>query len=130
MKRRVKRLKGLQQLQKQLYDLSVWRLNSTEGRLSSLENARSELIDVKGNHPMYCGPLGVLAGSRLRSVERDIASARENQRALAQHVLSQGGRLKMVERLSKAADADYRSRADRLELAEIIEKALRDGSSS
>jgi len=130
MKRRVKRLKGLEQLQKQLYDLSVWRLNSAEGRLSSLESARGELIDAKGNHPMYCGPLGALASSRLRSVECDIASVREDRRALAERVLNQGGRLRLVERLSKTADADYRSRLDKLELAEIIEKALRDGSSS
>jgi len=130
MKRRVNRLKGLQQLQKQLYDLSVWRLNSTEGRLSTLEGARSELIDARGDHPMYCGPLGALANSRLRSIERDIALVRENQRVLAQRVFNQGGRLRLVERLSRAADGDYRSHVDKLDLAEIIEKSLRDLSSS
>lgn len=130
MKKRVKTLNRVQQLQKQLYDLSVWRLSLLEGQLASLEGARSELIQAKGSDPMYYGPLGSLAARRLRSVEREISSVKETQRAQAQHTFNQGGRLRLAERLLEKADANHRSHADRLELAEIIDRVVRDKHSS
>lgn len=130
MKRRVKALSRVQQLQKQLYDLSVWRLSLLEGQLASLEGARSELIRAKGTDPMYYGPLGSLAARRLRSVEQEISSIKENQRAQAQHVFNQGGRLRLAERLLNRADADHCAHVDRLQLAEIIERAVEDRRSS
>jgi hypothetical protein len=130
MKKRVKTLNRVQQLQKQLYDLSVWRLNSLEGQLASLEGTRSELLDAKGSDPMYYGPLGALAARRLRSVERQISSVKEHQSAQAQHALDQGGRLRLAERLLDKANADHRSHSDRLQLAEIIDRVVRDKSTS
>jgi len=130
MKKRVKALNRVQQLQKQLYDLSVWRLNSLEGRLASLEGTRSELITAKGSDPMYYGPLGDLAARRLRSVERQISSVKEDQSAQAQHAFDQGGRLKLAERLLEKANADHRTHADRSQLADIIDRVVQDKHTS
>jgi hypothetical protein len=130
MKKRVKALNRVQQLQKQLYDLSLWRLSSLDGQLASLEGARSELIQANGSDPLYYGSLGALAARRLRSVEQEISSVKEDRRIQAQHALSQGGRLRLAERLLNKADADHRAHADRLQLAEIIDRAVGDRRSS
>lgn len=130
MNKRVKALNRLLRLQKDLYDLSMWRLNSLESKLQTLEAARHELINVKGSNPMYDGASGILGTLRLRSVERDVALIKESRHVLTQHVLTQGGRLRVVERLLKKADADYRSHMDRSQLSEIIERALHNKPSS
>jgi len=130
VKNRVKTLDRLRRLQKDLYDISMWRLNSLESKLQTLEALRHELINVKGSNPMYDGASGILGTARLRSIERDVALISESRHILIKHVLNQGGRFRMAERLLKKADADYRSHVDRSELSEIIEKALQNKPSS
>jgi hypothetical protein len=130
MRKRVKALGRVQQLQKQLHDLSVWRLSLIDGRLASLEEARDDLIRANGSNPLYYGAMGALAARRLRAVEEEIQSVRESRRVQARHAFNQGGRLRLAERLLEKADADHRSHAERQQLSEIIDRAIQDRHSS
>jgi hypothetical protein len=124
VKQRIKSLNRVRRLQKQLYHLSVWRLNMLEAKAAVLEASRDELIEAMGSNPAFRGGVAQLMGRRLNSIEQQISSAAAARSPQAREALDQGGRLRLAERLLEKADTDYRTVSERQLLSELIERTL------
>ena len=124
MKQRIKSLNRVHGLQKQLYHLSVWRLNMLEAKTASLEESRDELIESMGSNPLVQGRLARLMGRRLSSIEQQISSAKAARIPQAREALDQAGRLRLAERLLDRAYSDHRALSERRLLSELIERTL------
>lgn len=130
MKQRIKSLNRVHRLQKQLYHLSVWRLNMLEAKAASLQASRDELIETMGSSPLLQGGLARLMGRRLNSIEMQISSATAARIPQGREALNQGGRLRLAERLLEKADSDHRLLSERQLLSELIERTLPRNKSS
>jgi len=130
VKQRIKSLNRVHRLQKQLYHLSVWRLNMLEAKAASLQASRDELIETMGSSPLLQGGLARLMGRRLNSIEMQISSATAARIPQGREALNQGGRLRLAERLLEKADSDHRLLSERQLLSELIERTLPRNKSS
>lgn len=130
MKQRLKSLHRVRHLQKQLYDLSVWRLNMLEAKAAVLEASRNEALEAMGSDPAFQGGLARIMGQRLASLERQMSSAAGARGPLARATFHHGGRLRLAERLFENADLQSRTLSERQALAELIEQALSRRKSS
>ncbi len=124
MKQRIKSLNRLRRLQKQLYHLSVWRLNMLEAKTAVLQASRDEMIEAMGSDPAFRGGVARLMGRRLNSIEQQLSSVAAARAPQAREALDQGGRLRLAERLLEKADSDHRTLGERQLLSELIERTL------
>ena len=67
---------------------------------------------------------------RIRALEREIAAAAAEYEAQTRRAIDQGTRAKLADRARESVEAKYREQNQRRELAELIERSLRNPKSS
>lgn len=125
MKKKVKRLIKIRNLQNKLKTLDEWKLNELRQQQKSVDEVEAKLMDVL-NKPEFCSErLGDLIGKNLNAVnhKREIIEAsKAHRRKLLDR---QARRLKKIENAHKIALAGHQEYSHKKELTEIIEIALR-----
>jgi hypothetical protein len=130
MKKRLNSLEKISQLQAKLHDLTVWRLAAIEQQRGALETAERAMIEAMDRDVIGHGALAAAATRRLRSIGKEIATAKANCEAQSRRVVEQAARVKIAERLFDDADAEYRAKKERKDLGDLIERSLHGKSSS
>ena len=130
MKKRLDSLENIKQLQAKLHDLTVWRLAAIGQQRDALEKTQRDMIDAIDREAMAHGALLAGATRRLRAVDRQIATAKDNYEAQSQRVLDQGARAKLAERLVAGVAVKVRAQQERKDLADLIERTLHGKTSS
>src|SRR5271156_2925491 len=108
MKKRLDKLEQIDRLQRRLHDLSVWRLAALGQQRDQLTKAHVEMLDAVGTGWFAFGRPAAAATRRIRALEVEIAAAKGDYDAQAQHSLEQGVRARLANRAREAAAADLR----------------------
>jgi hypothetical protein len=130
MKKRLESLEKIGSLQKQMHDLEVWRLTAIGRKRDDLTQAHREMLAAMGSGVAAYGAPAAAALRRIRAVEREIAAAAAEYEAQTRRAIDQGTRAKLADRARESADARYRDQRQRKELADLIERSLRNPKSS
>lgn len=125
MKSRLDKLKRIERLQKQLHDLSVWKLSSLTEQRERLSVAHGEMIQALGEGLLSFGGAAAAATRSIRSLEREIDANAAAHAAQAQQTLAQGARSKMAEQVVDRAQRDHLRESEKKSLAELIDQSLR-----
>jgi hypothetical protein len=130
MKKRIESLVRIERVHSQMHDLAVWRL-ATLGRERDdlIENHRQMLEAMERGVSAYGAPAAA-ALRRVRALEREIAAAEAEVEAQKRRAIDQGTRAKLADRARESLEVKYREHNERKELADLIERSLRNSKSS
>ena len=130
MKKRIESLVRIERVHSQMHDLAVWRL-ATLGRERDdlVENHRQMLEAMERGVSAYGAPAAA-ALRRVRALEREIAAAEAEVEAQKRRAIDQGTRAKLADRARESLEVKYREHNERKELADLIERSLRNSKSS
>ena len=121
MKKRLEKMSRIDRLQRQLHDLSVWRLTALERQRDQLTNAHLEMLDAVGTGLLAFGQPAAAATRRIRALEIEISAARVGYEEQAKRSLEQGVRSRLADRAHGAAAAEFRSDLEKRSLSELID---------
>lgn len=124
MTTRLKRLRRIETLQKQLHDLARWRLVALGRRRDELAETHGEMLDALGEGLMAYGGPAAAGNRRIRALEVEIAGARLDHAAQAEEALRHGARSKLADRAAETAEVHHRRELEKKSLAELIEWSL------
>ena len=124
MKSRLEKLKRIERLQKQLHDLSVWKLSNLADQRDKLTAAHVEMVEALSEGLLAFGGPAAAANRRIRSLEVEITAADAAHAAQVKHAFAQGARSKMAEQVVGRAREEYRRETEKKSLAELIDQAL------
>lgn len=124
MKSRLEKLKRIERLQKQLHDLSVWKLSNLAEQRDKLATAHVEMVEALGEGLLAFGGAAAAATRRIRSIEVEMTAADAAHAEQVKHAFAQGARSKMAEQVAGRAREEYRREAEKKSLAELIEQSL------
>jgi hypothetical protein len=130
MKKRLEALEKIERLHKQMHDLAVWRLTALGRERDDLIENHRQMLEAMGRGVIFYGAPAAAATRRVRALEMQIAAAAAEVEAQTRRAIEQGVRAKLADRARDSADARYREQRQRKELAELIERSLRDPKSS
>jgi hypothetical protein len=131
MRQRRKSLAKIVALQDQLKDLSAWKLAALAQRRAELEEAQKATIEAIDRDAISAGILVGGASSRLRSLDRRIEAVKAEHVAQAERARKEAMRAKLAERMSESVEAQFRTRQERADLGDLIERlAVRKAASS
>ncbi len=128
MKERMDRLRRIEQLQKQMHNLAVWRLASVAREREKLTQDHCEMIEAMGEGLMAYGGLAAAGARRVRALERDLAVTRTLEVNLERQTIEQGARAKMADQAAGAARNEYRDARDKKSLEDLIASTLSTSS--
>ena len=123
MKSRLDKLKRIERLQKQLHDLSVWKLSNLAEQRDKLAVAHVEMIQALGEGLLAFGGAAA-ATRRIRSLEVEMTETNAAHAAQAKQAFAQGARSKLAEQVVGRARAEYRRETEKKSLAELIEQSV------
>ncbi len=124
MKERRKSLAKMLTLQDQLHRLSTWKLAALDRERISLEETQVATIEAIDRAAVSNGILVAGATRRQRSIDRQIATNKAEHVTQSQLALEQGARAKLVERMVDNVEAQFRSKQERSELGDLIDRAV------
>lgn len=124
MKSRLDKLKRIERLQKQLHDLSVWKLSNLAEQRDKLAVAHVEMIQALGEGLLAFGGAAAAATRRIRSLEVEMTETNAAHAAQAKQAFAQGARSKLAEQVVGRARAEYRRETEKKSLAELIEQSV------
>ncbi len=124
MRQRQKSLRKILALQGQLKDLSAWRLAALDQERAALDATQRETIEAIDRDAISQGIIVVSATRRLRNLDKRITALKAEQVAQAQRAQEQARRAKLAERLVENVEAGLRSRRERVDLADLIDRSL------
>ncbi|MGD1035623.1 MAG: hypothetical protein ABR878_00170 [Roseiarcus sp.] len=130
MKRRLQALEKIGRLHKEMHDLAVWRLNALSRERDDLARNHCEMLDAMERGVAAYGAPAAAGLRRIRALEKEIAAAAAEYEAQTRRAIDQGTRAKLADRARESADARYRDQRQRKELADLIERSLRNPKSS
>jgi len=129
VKKKLDKLKRIEKLQKRLHDLSVWRLAHLAQQREQLATTHSEMIQSLGDGLLQFGGAASAATRRIRSIELEMASARNAFEAQSKTSQSHGARSRLAERAVETAAGQYRQELEKKSLSELIEWSLQADNS-
>ena len=124
MKARLEKLKRIERLQKQLHDLSRWKLTHLAEQRERLATAHIEMIQALGEGLLSFGGAAAAATRRIRSLELEISAAEVEHAAQVKQTFAQGARSKMAEHVVERAEEAHRREVDKRSLNELIEQSV------
>ena len=124
MRQRQKSLRKILALQGQLKDLSAWKLAALDQERAALDATQRETIEAIDRDAISQGIIVVSATRRLRNLDKRITALKAEQIAQAQRAQEQARRAKLAERLVENVEAGLRSRRERVDLADMIDRSL------
>jgi len=124
MKSRLEKLKRIERLQKQLHDLSRWKLTHLAEQREKLATTHVEMIKALGEGLLSFGGAASAATRRIRSLELEMSATEAEHAAQAKQTFAQGARSKMAEHVVERAEAVYQREAEKRTLNELIEQSV------
>lgn len=122
MRQRRKSLAKILVLQDQLKDLSAWKLAALAQRQAELEEAQKATIEAIDRDAISAGILVGGASSRLRNLDRRIEAVKAEHVVQAERARKEAMRAKLAERMSESVEAQFRTRQERADLGDLIER--------
>jgi hypothetical protein len=129
MKSRLDKLTRIERLQRQLHDLSVWKLATLGRQRDQLTNTHVEMLDAAANGLFSIGRPAAAATRRIRALEVEIAAAHSSYDEQAKRSLEMGVRSRLADRAREAAATEHRSEGEKRTLSELIEWSLQQPNS-
>lgn len=117
-------------LQDQLHKLSTWKLAALDRERVTLEETQVATIEAIDRAAVSNGILVAGATRRLRNIDNQIATNKAQHVTQSQHALEQGARAKLVERMVDHVEAQFRSKQERSELGDLIDRAVASKNAS
>jgi hypothetical protein len=130
MKKRLESLEKIERLHSQMRDLAVWRLAALGRERDDLIENHRQMLEAMGHGIAAYGAPAAAALRRVRALEREIAAAEAEVEAQTRRAIDQGTRAKLADRARESVEARYRDQQQRKELADLIERSLRNAKSS
>ncbi|MGO8798176.1 MAG: hypothetical protein ACLQE9_18660 [Roseiarcus sp.] len=124
MRQRRKSLAKILELQDQLKDLSAWKLAALDQQRTALEEAQRATIEAIDRDAISIGILVNSSTSRLRSIDRRMATLKAEHVAQTQRAQKQAMRARLAERLVENFEVKFRMQQERADLGELIERTL------
>jgi hypothetical protein len=124
MRQRRKSLAKILLLQDQLKNLNAWKLAALDLRRAALEESQKATIEAVDRDAISNGILVNSAPRRLRNIDRQIATVKDEHRAQAQRAQEQAMRAKLAERLAENLETQYRMQQERADLGDLIERSV------
>lgn len=120
----MEKLKRIERLQKQLHDLSVWKLTKLGEQRDKLNAAHVEMVRALGDGLLAFGGAAAAATRRIRSLEMEITATDAAHAEQAKYAFAQGARSKMAEQVVGRARDESRREAEKKTLSELIDQSL------
>jgi hypothetical protein len=130
MKKRLESLEKIERVQRQLHELAVWRLAALGRERDDLAANHQGMLEAMGRGLLAYGAPAAAATRRIRALEREMAAIAAAYEAQERQAVDQGARAKLADRARENVDARYREQKERKELADLIERSLRNPKSS
>ena len=130
MKKRLESLERIERVQSQMHDLALWRLAALGRERDDLVENHRQMLEAMGRGIAAYGAPAAAALRRVRALEREIAAAEAEYEAQTRRAIDQGTRAKLADRARESVEAKYRDQQQRKELADLIERSLRNPKSS
>lgn len=121
MRDRVRSLKRIADVQKQLHNLEEVKYARLQQRLAECRSAQDELSKVLSNDDALHGLFVDVTVRRLKSLRQEEAKLTPEIEAQARVVLEHGGRLRNSERLKDEVTVELRRIEEREELERLLE---------
>ena len=128
MKSRLDSLKRIEKLQKQLHDLSVWKLGRLDQQQAKLVADHRDMIEALGRGLLSFGGAASAATHRIRALEVEIATMENERAAQSRRALEHGAKSKLAEKAVERANEQFRQDAEKMSLAELIDHSVNSGS--
>jgi hypothetical protein len=130
MKKRLESLEKIERVHSQMHDLAVWRLAALGRERDDLAENHRQMLEAMGSGIAAYGAPAAAALRRVRALEKEIAAAEAEYEAQTRRAIDQGTRAKLADRARESLEAKYRDQKQRKELADLIERSLRNPKSS
>jgi hypothetical protein len=123
MSARLKSMRRIVEVQRDLRRAAEWRRAELERRLAALQEGERELVRFLSGENAFSGLFAASLAGRLRSLAAEIEEAKRALAAQAEVVLREAGREKRAERLAATLRREERRGEERNELAAAVEDA-------
>jgi hypothetical protein len=123
MSARLKSMRRIVEVQRDLRRAAEWRRAELERRLAALQEGERELVRFLSGENAFSGLFAASLAGRLRSLAAEIEEAKRALAAQAEVVLREAGREKRAERLADKLRREERRNEERRELATAVEDA-------
>jgi len=130
MKKRLESLEKIERVQRQMHELAVWRLTALARERDDLAENHLGMLEAMQSGVAAYGAPAAAAMRRIRLLEKEIAAAAAEYEVQTRRALDQGTRAKLADRARESVDARYRDQKQRKDLADLIERSLRNPKSS
>ena len=124
MRERQKSLRKILALQGQLKDLSAWKLAALDHERAALDETQRATIEAIDRDAIGQGIIVVSATRRLRNLDKRMVALKAEQAAQARRAQEQAQRARLAERLVENVEAGLRTRRERVDLADLIERSV------
>ncbi|MGA2794351.1 MAG: hypothetical protein ABSE69_12620 [Roseiarcus sp.] len=124
MRQRRKSLAKILLLQDQLKNLNAWKLAALDQQRAALEESQRATIEAIDRDAISSGILVTSATRRLRNIDTQIATLKDEHRAQTQRAQEQAIRARLAERLVENVEAKYRMQQERADLGDLIERSV------
>lgn len=124
MRQRRKSLQKILALQGQLKNLNAWKLAALDQQRVALDEAQKATIEAIDRDAISNGILVGSATSRLRAIDRRIATLKTEHAAQTQRAQEQAMRTRLAERLVENVEAKFRMQQERADLGDLIERTV------
>lgn len=128
MKSHIDKLKRIKTLQKQLHDLSIWKLNQLQEKRVKLAGDHAAMIEALGHGLLSFGAAAAAATRSIRSIEVEISVAETEHAAQSRRAFEQGAKSKMAERAVDRAQVEFNRDMEKKSLAELIDQSVNSAS--
>ena len=123
MSARLKSMRRIVEVQRDLRRAAEWRRAELERRLAALQEGERELVRFLSGENAFSGLFAASLAGRLRSLAAEVEEAKRALAAQAEVVLCEAGREKRAERLAATLRREERRGEERNELAAAVEDA-------
>ena len=130
MSARLKALRRIVEVQRDLRSVAEWRRAEIERRLAALEAAERDLVRFLSDGHAFAGLFATSLAGRLRALAAEIEQARRSLQAQAEIVQREARRERGAERLAGRVAQEEARAQERRELLAVIEAAAARGGAS
>ena len=124
MKKRLDALTRFGRLQAKMHDLGRWRLSAIEREEASLACDLLTVFETLEVGDAGNGALATLGARRVRTLQKRLDSLGRESDEVRRKALAYGIRAWLAEQAAETAGKAWREQKERMELAELIERAI------